>query len=153
MNSESRMPSGSRLSFRDEDRAYVFSDDPLRLDRDWIAASIQGSYWGGHYTRKQIGDALNGSLVIGAYVGIRQIGFVRIVTDAAIFSSATDVFVDEEWRGRGVGSSMMEYAVAHPQVSKTMCILQARPLAVLWYMKFGFRVVDPASGIMQRMPR
>ena len=164
------------------------TSNPDFLDTDFIVRSVQGSYWGGGYTREQILAALDESIVVGAYArdylscptccghgSVRrqnqekyemcppcggsgrvltdhQIGFVRIVSDTAIFSSITDVFVDEAYRGKGVGSAMIDYAVKLPEVAKTLCILQARPLAMLWYMKWDFVVVDHKSGIMQRSP-
>lgn len=128
------------------------STDRSLLDRDFIVRSIQGSYWGFGYGRDQVLAALDNSLVVGSYGAGRQIGFVRIVSDGHIFSSVTDVFTDEAYRGQGAGSAMMEAAVALPEVARTMCILQARPLAQLWYMRWRFKVVDHKSGIMQRMP-
>jgi GNAT superfamily N-acetyltransferase len=128
------------------------SIDRSRLDRDFIVRSVQGSYWGGGYTPEQILGALDASIVVGAYDGPTQIGFVRVVSDGHIFSSITDVFVEEARRGSGVGSAMMDFTVRLPEVARTMCILQARPLAQFWYMRWHFAVIDRGSGIMQRMP-
>ena len=104
----------------------------------------------------QIANALKRSLVFGAYRGgcdfipVRQIGLLRVVTDGSIFSSITDVFVEESERGKGVGSALMDAAMAS-EVGHTYCILRARPLAQLWYFKWGFRLLDD-SGVMAREP-
>lgn len=128
------------------------STDRERLDVAWIVHSVLGSYWGGWLGGGQVRAALDGSLVFGAYADGQQIGFVRCVTDGAIFSSVTDVFVDEAHRNKGVGSQLMREVVAHPSITGTICILAARPGAWSWYEGFGFVVVDRASGIMQRQP-
>ena len=128
------------------------TSNPEFLDHDFIVRSVQGSYWGGRYTPEQILGALDASIVVGAYDGATQIGFVRVVSDGHIFSSITDVFVEEARRGSGVGSAMMDFTVKLPEVARTMCILQARPLAQFWYMRWHFAVIDHRSGIMQRMP-
>lgn len=132
----------------------IISADPELLDRDWIVRAVQGSYWGGGFTVPQILAALDESCVWGAYAhfGQLQVGFVRAVTDTAIWSSVTDVFVDGAFRGKGIGSALMDAVVADERIKHTLCILQARPAAQLWYLKWGFRLVDPVHGIMQRNP-
>lgn len=146
------MSSPSPSTIAEPAPGYTISTNPDFADHDWIVRSVQGSYWGKTYSREQIEAALERSIVVGAYAGGRQIGFVRIVSDGSIFSSITDVFVEPEQRGKGVGSAMMDAAVALPEVRGTICILQALPLAQLWYMKWSFRLVGGGAGIMQRGP-
>ncbi len=129
-----------------------FSCDSSRLDVDWICRSIQGSYWGGHYSREQIVGALKNSLCFGVYDGPKQIGFLRVVTDDQIFSSITDLYVEEACRGKGIGSKLVKMAVEHERVKRTYCILKAKTAAWLFYFKAGnFRVIDRRHGIMQRV--
>lgn len=134
----------------------VISSDPVLLDREWIVRAVLGSCWGGGFTVPQVLAAVDESVVWGAYVGnsmpFTQVGFVRAVTDTAIWSSITDVFVDEAHRGHGVGSALMDAVVADERIKHTLCILQARPLAQLWYRHWDFKLVDPVHGIMQRNP-
>lgn len=165
----------------DSSPLFISTDSAL-LDVPWICQSLRSSYWGGHLRDSQIANALEGSLVFGAYrykplddepsgwhdslaasgfvggpeswrcaVKRCQIGLLRVVTDGAIFSSITDVFVDESERGHGVGSALMDAAMAS-DVGHTYCILRARPLAQLWYFKWGFRLLDD-SGVMAREPQ
>jgi len=149
---------------------FSISTDAGKLDVAWIVHSVLDAYWGGHLAGAQIRAALQESLVFGAYnerrepmnlsphapkaewVHSRQIGFVRVVTDGAIFSSVTDVLVAPEHRNKGVGSALMREVIAHPGVAGTICILASRPEAWSWYQNFGFVLVDRKSGIMQRQP-
>ncbi len=133
--------------------AYSVSCDPSRLDVAWIVHSVLESYWGLHLAGAQVRAALSESLVFGAYAAGKQIGFVRVVTDYNIFSSVCDVFTDESWRNKGVGSAMMREAMQHEGIKGTICILAARPEAWSWYENFGFVLVDKRSGIMQRQPQ
>ena len=130
----------------------LISSDPAILDREWIVRSVLGSYWGGHLKPEQVLAALDESVVWGAYEDTTQIGFIRAVTDGAVFSSITDVFVSESHRGKGVGSALMDAVIADSRIKNTICILQARPAAQLWYRHWAFRVIDPVHGICQRMP-
>ena len=58
-----------------------------------------------------------GSLNLGVYAPAadgttEQVALARVVTDDATFAWICDVFVDEAWRGRGVGSWLMRECVA-----------------------------------------
>lgn len=130
------------------------STDQSRLDQGWVVREIRASYWGGNFTPLQIIRAMQRSLCFGAYVDGKQVGYVRIVTDGSLFSSVCDVIVQEDMRGKGVGTALMTAAMEHYEVARTMCILRARPAAQLWYYKnWDFRVIDRTSGIMQREPK
>ncbi len=124
--------------------------DPACLDHEWLLRTLGASYWGGSYTRVQILRALDHSLCFGAYLGdpSTQIGFVRVVTDHAIFSSITDVIVDPQWRGQGVGTKLLEAVVAHPAVATTICVLETRHARGL-YKKFGF---SEGGDVLKRNP-
>ncbi|MEK5057936.1 GNAT family N-acetyltransferase [Paenibacillus sp. FSL H7-0326] len=45
------------------------------------------------------------------YYGDRQIGFARIITDWATVYYLCDVFIDEEYRGRGLGKKLIEVII------------------------------------------
>ena len=47
--------------------------------------------------------AIENSLCFGVYDGERQAGFARVVTDYATFAWLCDVFILEDYRGRGSG--------------------------------------------------
>ncbi len=137
----------------DASREFSISTDVARLDVAWVVHSVLESYWGLHLAGAQVRAALSESLVFGAYAAGKQIGFVRVVTDYNIFSSVCDVFTEESWRNKGVGSAMMRAAMQHEGVKGTICILAARPEAWSWYENFDFVLVDKRSGIMQRQPQ
>jgi GNAT superfamily N-acetyltransferase len=134
--------------------AFTLSSDPALLDREWIVREVKASYWGEPLTPEQILGALDESLVIGAYEAGKQIGFIRAVTDSHIWSSITDMLVEEPHRGKGVGTALLKAMVENDRMKKTLCILQARQAAWLWYYRHAdFHVIDKAHGIMRRMPR
>lgn len=55
---------------------------------------------------------INNSCCFGLYVedsaGPKQIGFARVVTDYATLAYLTDVLVDEEYRGSGLGKWLIK---------------------------------------------
>ena len=137
------MPPGHRISTNADDMDYGFVIRGMR--------SLPGGERGSNV---QLLDALKNSLVFSAYEVIpkqRQVGFLRIVTDRALFSSITDLYVDPEVRGEGIGRHLIETAMEHDYVRQTLCILQCQPDVAGFYAKFGFAPVEAGSTIMFRL--
>jgi GNAT superfamily N-acetyltransferase len=89
------------------------STDAGRLDLDrvrrWLA---EESYWAAGRSREVVERSVAGSLNLGVYApGGEQVAFTRVVTDDATFAWICDVYVDEAWRGRGIGSWLMRELV------------------------------------------
>jgi len=59
--------------------------------------------------------ARNSSLVVGAYLGVEQAGYLRVVSDRTRFAYVADVFVGEKFRKRGLAKAMMRFALGHPE--------------------------------------
>jgi len=122
-----------------ENESHYVSTDPGLLDLDFVCAALAGSYWAQDRPRDVIARSIGASLCFGVYEkrGGRQVGFARVVTDAATFSWLCDVVVDERHRGKGLGKFLLSCVVAHPHVSSTKCLLATRDAHAL-YEKFGF---------------
>lgn len=119
---------------------------------EWLGRNLREQYWGAHYTDPMLARALSNSMsfwlverVNGVAVG-PPLGFARVVSDAAIFSSLMDVFVVPERRGQGGGRALVEAAVGHPAVWRTICILSS-PNMGPFYLKMGFK---PMGGIFYK---
>ncbi len=93
------------------------STDRSRLDVGMIHRFlIEESYWARERNEEQTRTAIENSICFGAYYGERQIGFARVVSDKATFAYLGDVFVIEEFRGRGVSKLLMQAIIAHPDL-------------------------------------
>ena len=73
------------------------------------------------------------------YHGSRQVGFARLVTDYATFAYLCDVFIDEEFRGKGLSKWMMECIMTNPDLSQLRRFTLATKDAHGLYVKFGFQ--------------
>lgn len=74
------------------------------------------SYWAQERTIEQTQTAIENSICFGVYDGEQQIGFGRVVSDKATFAYIGDVFVLEEYRGRGISKRLMEAIVSHSEL-------------------------------------
>jgi GNAT superfamily N-acetyltransferase len=96
------------------------------------------SYWAKERTREQTQRAIENSLSFGVYKGEKQIGFARVVTDYATFAYIGDVFILNEFRGRGISKWLMETIVNHPDLQNLRRWILATRDAHALYEKFGF---------------
>lgn len=96
---------------------FLITTDKDRLDVGLIQKFlVEESYWARERTLDQTRTAIENSICFGVYDAERQIGFARLVTDRATFAYIGDVFVIDEYRGRGIGKMLMEAMVSHPEL-------------------------------------
>lgn len=130
------------------------SCDKSRLDLDWCYRALVLTNYTESLESEKVRTAIENSFCIGAYARGRQVGLIRFVTDSALFSSLTELFVEEGFRNTGIGSRLLSEAFEHPAIKPTFCILRARSHLWLWYFRHSdFHVIDKKNGIMQRVPR
>ena len=100
------------------------------------------SYWCPGVSRDVVDRSIDNSLCFAAYEDDgRQIGFARVVTDAATFVYLGDVFVLPAHRGAGVGQRLMEAVMAHPDIQGVRRFMLATDDAHALYERFGFRAL------------
>ena len=98
--------------------AFEISTDPGRLDLGWLVAALsERAYWALGRPKDVILRSIEGSICYGLYTEGRQVGVARVVTDQATFAWLCDVFIDEAWRGRGLGAWLVETVVADPRLA------------------------------------
>jgi len=95
--------------------------------------------------------SIENSLCFGAYCGSKQVAFARVVTDGCTFSYLCDVFVDEEYRGKGISKALMAYVMDHPDLQSYRRFTLATKDAHELYRKFGFR--DAEQGRFMEIKR
>ena len=96
------------------------------------------SYWAKDRTFDQTKTAIENSICFGVYDSERQIGFARVVTDRSTFAYLGDVFILEEFRGRGLGKWLMETIISHPELQGLRRWVLATRDAHGLYEQFGF---------------
>jgi GNAT superfamily N-acetyltransferase len=96
---------------------YSISTDRARLDLRFVHDYLsKESYWVQGLPFEKVVAAADHSLNFGVYYGGRQVGYARIVTDYARVAYLADVFIIEEYRGKGLSKWLMEAILAHPDL-------------------------------------
>jgi GNAT superfamily N-acetyltransferase len=94
---------------------YELDSEFSRIQLVTVHRWLEGAYWspGVSYTNV-VRAAENSSLVVGAYQGESQVGYLRVVSDRTSFAWLCDVFVDESHRGKGIAKAMVRFALEDP---------------------------------------
>jgi GNAT superfamily N-acetyltransferase len=128
----------------------TISTDPARLDLEAITAMLARAYWAQGRTREVIARYVQHSLVFGVYDGSRQIGLARIVSDYTTFAWLCDVFIHEDYRGRGLGKWLLESVIAHPELQGLRRLLLATRDAHGLYSQYGFTPLQNPERWMEK---
>jgi GNAT superfamily N-acetyltransferase len=125
---------------------FLISTDPALLDVPLIHEFLANrSYWATGRPLEVVRRSLDHSLGFGLYDGSRQVGFARVVTDRATFAWLCDVFVLEEYRGRGLAKWLVGCVVAHPELQGLRRFLLGTRDAHGLYERYGFTpLADPS---------
>ena len=125
---------------------FLVSTDPALLDLPLIHDFLcNRSYWATGRPLEVVRRSVEGSLCFGLYESGRQAGFARVVTDRATFAWLCDVFVLEEYRGRGLSKWLLECVLGHPALQGLRRLLLGTRDAHGLYQRFGFTpLADPS---------
>jgi len=129
---------------------FTISTDPARLDINAIADMLTRAYWAKGRPRERTERALVNSLVFGVYEGERQIGLARVVSDYAIFAYLCDVFIHEEYRGRGLSKWLMETIHGHPDLQNLRRWALITSDAHGLYQQFGWSLLANPERWMEK---
>jgi GNAT superfamily N-acetyltransferase len=118
---------------------FTISTDKTLLQLEVIHKFLsEESYWAGNRTIEQTKTAIENSICFGVYHENRQIGFARVVSDKATFAYIGDVFILDEYRGKGLSKRLMEAMLDHPELQNLRRWVLATKDAHKLYSQFGF---------------
>lgn len=130
---------------------FAISTDKSRLQIDMIQSFLADeSYWAKERTAEQTKKAIENSTCFGVYHGKRQIGFARVISDLATFAYVGDVFIIDEFRGKGLSKWLMETILSHPDLQGLRRWVLATRDAHSLYEKFGFQELKFPGRWMER---
>jgi GNAT superfamily N-acetyltransferase len=129
------------------ENGFIFSDDKNRIDAVAVHHYLSTqSYWAREIPMEIVLKSIANSICFGIYQDTRQIGFARWITDGATFGYLADVYVEEQFRGRGLSKKLMALMLFHEELQGLRRYMLATQDAHGLYGQFGFTALeDPAS--------
>jgi ribosomal protein S18 acetylase RimI-like enzyme len=128
---------------------FRITTDIAAMDLDAIHAYLTRSYWSEGISKEQVARAMAGSLCFGLLEGSRQIGFARVITDRVTYAYLCDVYVLEEYQGRGLGTWLMRELMTHPGLQGLRRFGLVTRDAHGLYERFGFSALTNPAGHME----
>ncbi len=117
--------------------SFAIIDEAERFDVPAIIALAQTTYWASHRSEAEIAESLTHSICLAlTHEGV-TIGFVRAITDHSVNSYICDFVISDAFRGRGLGTWLLEVLAAHPAMVRTNKLLITRD-AMAFYERHGF---------------
>lgn len=132
---------------------YQLDDSLQRIDFAAVTAWLAASYWSPGISRQRVEQgARNSAVVIGAYLEGKQMGFARVVSDTTRFAYLSDVIVDAQHKGKGIGRAMVKFALEHPALAGVEKWFLRTEDAHGVYEPLGFRLISDERFWMVRIP-
>ena len=145
------------MNYTAEKDGFIINTDKQQLDIASIHQYLsKEAYWCKNIPMEIVKGSIEGSVCFGMYhnnrqalpVG-RQIGFARVITDNASFGYLADVFIINEYRGRGLSKWLMQCILGHPELQGFRSWLLGTRDAHGLYSQFGFKPLEHPERFMR----
>ena len=127
------------------------STDKSQLDVPFIQNFLKDIYWAAGRTIEEVQTTIDASFCFGIYLDGKQIGFARVVTDYVVFAYLMDVFIDENHRGKGYSSILIDAMMNESQLQEVKIWRLATTDAHFLYEKFGFKALAHPEKMMEKI--
>ena len=128
---------------------FTVSDRKESMDVTMVHGFLTTSYWAKGIEKSTIERAIANSLCLGVFHNEKQIGFGRAITDRSTFAYLADVFILEEYRGRGLGKWLVDCFLEHEELQGLRRWLLATLDAHSLYSQKGFVPLQKPQRFME----
>ncbi len=112
------------------------------------------SYWAKDRSYERVEQSIKNSVCFGVYLSNgNQVGFARVITDYTIFGWILDVFILEEYRGKGFGKTLINSVVNYPKFTNLNKMGLATADAHGLYKQSGFTGLSKPENIMELLTK
>lgn len=122
----------------------IIKDRMKNMDFEKVTKMLSNAYWSlGVGIDEVIKSAQYSALVVGVFLDdTNQIGYARVVSDKTRFAYIADVYVDEPFRGKGIGREIINYILNHQELKGVYQWLLITKDAHGVYSEVGFKPIS-----------
>lgn len=130
--------------------SFCISTNKSKLDLNSIHDFLSTkAYWCLNIPKEKVQTAIQNSLCFGVYEAERQVGFARVITDFSTIAYLGDVYILEEYRGKGLSKWLMETIMNHEDLQGLRRWILLTGDAHELYRQFGWNNIADASKWME----
>lgn len=119
------------------------------MDFAKVTDMLSKAYWSPGIGKDEVmNGAANSALVIGAFLGKQQIAYARVISDKTRFAYVLDVYVDENYRGHGLGQELVNYLLDHESLKDVYQWMLSTRDAHSLYANCGFQPLSEPQRMM-----
>jgi predicted GNAT family N-acyltransferase len=132
-------------------KGCYISKDKSKLQIENIKTLLKQTYWAADRQEVTIAKAIKNSICYGIFDNCNnQVGFARVITDYATAYYLCDVIINKEYRGKGLGKSIIEFITNDSELKSLRGLLITKDAHGL-YEQYGFE--RDAEKFMQKTIR
>ncbi|OLN28412.1 GNAT family N-acetyltransferase [Desulfosporosinus metallidurans] len=122
----------------------IIKDGIEEMDFEKVTKMLSNAFWCPGIKIDEVKKgAINSALVVGAFIqDKRQVGYARVISDKTRFAYILDVYVDENYRKKGIGQKMINYILSHNELKDVYQWLLITKDAHGVYSKVGFKSIS-----------
>jgi GNAT superfamily N-acetyltransferase len=110
------------------------------MDFEKVTGMLSTAFWCQGIKIEEVKKgALNSALIMGVFYNDEQIGYARVISDKTRFAYILDVFVDENYRKKGIGQLMIDSILKNENLKDVYQWLLITKDAHGVYRKSGFK--------------
>lgn len=129
---------------------YIISTNKRKLQVKTIHQFLTHSYWSEGISIARVRKSIRHSVCFGVYYQKKQIGFARVITDYTRFGYLADVFIIEEYRGRGLSKWLIKCILEQRELKNIQAWMLATRDAHGLYSQFGFESLEEPKKYMRK---
>ncbi|MDD5151178.1 MAG: GNAT family N-acetyltransferase [Flavobacterium sp.] len=119
---------------------YFITTDKSKMDiiaiHDFLS---KYSGWSNHIPIEKVKKSVENSLNFGLFFEDKQIGFARVISDFSTIAYLGDIYILENYRGRGLSKKLMDEVMKHPDLQGLRRWVLLTSTARWLYEKYNFR--------------
>lgn len=129
---------------------FCISNDKAKLNLDTIHNFLSTkAYWALNIPKDKVQTSIQNSLCFGVYHNEKQMGFAKVISDFSTIAYLGDVFILEEYRGRGLSRWLIESIKSHPNLQGLRRWILLTGDAHELYRKFGWTNLSDSTKWME----
>lgn len=129
---------------------YLLSTDKSKMNiiaiHDFLS---KHSGWAKNIPLETVSNSIENSLNFGLFYKDEQIGFARIISDYSTIAYLGDVYILEQYQGKGLSKELMSFIMEHPSLQGLRRWILLTSTADWLYEKYGFKKVPKPEIYME----